>query len=180
MGITLLFTGCTPPSATRYFEKSSLYSSALQYTKKADIIFENELKVMMNVTYLNAVDKRWDNEYENFIVGVYTVDSTAEDNNIDLDDLSFFLSLNERNYVGIEKFSVKHPMFGHLPLMNTWANYYVVKFDKSDDDTSLKVDGFTTDQAKQGSGVKFKNNPTLTLKLAHTIYGQTSLSFALK
>lgn len=182
VGTMLLLTGCSSHSATRYFEKSSLYSHALPYTKKSDIIFKNELKIMMNVTYLNPVDEKWDNEFENFIVGVYIVDTASQDNPIDLEDLSFFLSLNERNYVNIEKLTVKHPMFGHLPLMNQWANYYVVKFDKSSKDiATLKVHTVSNETIVSGKTVQFNNNPSLlNLTLEHTTYGQTSVLFESK
>ncbi|RXJ60102.1 hypothetical protein [Candidatus Marinarcus aquaticus] len=179
--ISFIFTGCTEHLATRYFDKSSLYSSALQYTKKADIVYEDEVKVMMNVTYLNAVNKMWDDEFENFIIGIYIVDNTKQEIDNSLEDLSFFLSLNGRNYVSLEKLTPEHVMYNNLPLMNQWASYYVVKFDQDENDKgTLKANYYDTSDFNNSEEIKFTNNDILTLKLNHTTYGETSLSFELR
>ena len=150
---TFLFVGCTPPMATTHFQKSSLYSNALQYTKKADIIFQNDVKVMMNITYLNEVNSKWDDEHENFIVGIYVVEDENSKSEDFLSNPDFQLTLNERTYVSKELLAKDHEMQGNIPLYNVWAKYYVVTFDKNSDDKDLN------------------------LNLEHPIFGKTMISF---
>ncbi|WP_419769653.1 MAG: hypothetical protein ACNI3C_09995 [Candidatus Marinarcus sp.] len=150
---SFLFVGCTPPMAMTHFEKNKLYSNALQYTKKADILFQNEVKVMMNVTYLNSVDSMWDNEYENFIVGVYVVEDENHKTEDFLSQEAFKLTLNGREYISKEFLDKNHKMLNNIPLFNSWAKYYVIKFEKNSEDT------------------------TLVLTLENTTFGRGSVSF---
>jgi hypothetical protein len=126
-------SGCTSPEGFNYFDKSPLYKKAIHYTKKADITDKEKVKVLFNATYLNSVDEIWNNEYENFLIGVYTVnDPEFEDFNITLNDLES---------KEISDFNEEHPMQGNVPLYNPWAKYRIYSFENPDyvRDLSLKL-----------------------------------------
>jgi len=132
-------TGCTPPSAMTFFDKDELYTKAIQYTKKADIITSFETKAICNVTYLNRVDKQWDNDEQNFIVGIYIVEDEKDDDKKYLNNPNVSLTMNGRNSISVTDLNSSHEMFGRIPLYNHWAKYYVVKFDKKEKETKLNI-----------------------------------------
>ena len=76
--LSFIFTGCTSYSITKYFDKDEFYNKAIQYTKKADIKEKETLKLMMNVTYLNSVSSEFNNEKQNFVIGLYFVNKDQQ------------------------------------------------------------------------------------------------------
>lgn len=132
---SLVFTGCSSYSITKYFNKNDLYLKSVQYTEKVDVIEKNEVKALLTATYLNVVDKKYDDENQNFIVGIYIVNN-KNDNNL----LNSIFTLNEKDSIEIKELDKNHEMNGNIPLKNNWAKYYLIKFNKNEKINDLKLE----------------------------------------
>lgn len=126
--IALLFTSCTSKnSAFRYFEKSDFEAKATKYTKKADIIKNDEVDTTFFATYLNKVEKNFvDENYENFLVYTYF----SNQNNQDLEENGFTLNLDENEPLEFEEIERDSEKFKDLMLKNYWGKYYFVKYNR--------------------------------------------------
>ncbi len=148
LSIIFLFFGCTPPSAFTFFKKDKLKANALQYTKKADIVSKRQVEAILNVTYLNSVDDEFDDENQNFIVGVFISSDNTKEKNRYLNNKDYSLSMNGRKPFYVKVLSDQHKMYGHLPMFNNWSKYYLIKFNTKDDEENLNV---TLQSKKHGS-----------------------------
>lgn len=159
-----------------YFEKDEMYGKAVQYTKKCDIIYQDQVKVMFTGLYLNSVDSKYNDDYENFIFSVYVVDG-KEFNEPFEDNVLFSVLLNKTNLISIEKLSQEHEMFNHIPLDNPWTNYFLVKFNP----IKFKLEPIPLSFLNK-AGVEKKDehrpsNPNLKLQLKHANLGSCSVHF---
>lgn len=130
---TLFFTGCSSYSITKYFDKDEFYLKAIQETKKTDILLNSEVKVILTATYLNRVDEKFDNNTHNFIVSIYNSNQKNEPTK----DIN--LTLNEKNFKEISYIEQGNSLLESIPLKNSWATYYFVKFEKEKDVEELKL-----------------------------------------
>jgi len=174
---SILLIGCAPNRALKYFEKEEVYAKALQYTNKCDIVFNNQVKVMLTATYLNSVDSQWNDENENFIVGVYVVE-TQENNEAFYPNEAFTLTLNDTSYMNINPLTKENQLFNNTPLHNPWADYFMVKFKPVEMQSNLlkvKLLNNTYDSKKQKE--ELPKPYELKLKLEHTTLGSCVISF---
>ncbi|MFA6742149.1 MAG: hypothetical protein WCR78_11750 [Arcobacteraceae bacterium] len=134
--ISLFFVSCSSKNnAFKYFEKDEIETKGVQYTKKTDILKDNEVDVIFWATYLNKVDKKIsDTNEELFLVSVYFTNKESQD--IFENDYSFFL--NEIEPTSFEKVDKDNENFKSLMLKNNWGKYYLVKF-KSQDVYNLTI-----------------------------------------
>ena len=134
--IFTFFTGCQ--SALSVFDKTGTqYEKGLQHTKVKHVTFENQTKAIINVTYLNSMDsKKWDNKYQNFLVGIYISDDFKDEDKRALNNKSFKLSMNDKKSVKSTLFTNKYKLYKHIPLKNPWATYYIISFKKDDKKSS--------------------------------------------
>ena len=137
--LIILFIGCTPPSALSFFQDDELKANAVQYTQKSDISHKGEVEAIFNATYLNSIDEDFDDENQNFIVGIFITRDNTKDKNRFLNNKNFTLSMNDRNATYIDELHVQHKMYGHIPIYNNWAKYYVAKFDTNETEESLSI-----------------------------------------
>lgn len=128
--ISLFFVSCsTKNNAFKYFEKDDIETKAIQYTKKTDILKDNEVDIIFLATYLNKVDKKaFDTEEESFLVSIYF--TNKESQNIFENNYSFLL--NEVSPILVEKVERDDENLKSLMLKNSWGNYYLVKFNPQD------------------------------------------------
>lgn len=168
--------GCTSNRAMTYFEKEELYAKAVQYTKKCDIIYQDQVKVMFTAAYLNSVDPRYNDDYENFIVSAYVVDSNEYNEPFYKNDL-FEILLNDTNLISIEPLSAEHDMFNNIPLDNAWTNYFLVKFNPVKLDLEPIKVSFLNKTGKQKENEYLPSNPNLELKLVHSNLGSCTVNF---
>ncbi|WP_419764783.1 MAG: hypothetical protein ACNI28_00075 [Arcobacter sp.] len=136
----LLLSGCSSYSITKYFDKDNFYLNALQYTKKADIVKDEEVAAIFTATYLNEVEEKYDDSYENFIVSVYVANNKkSETPNITIDKQSYTQEEledeknYEKSYIEMKEIEKESKLIESIPLKNPWAKYYLIKFDKSED-----------------------------------------------
>lgn len=175
---SIFLVGCTPHSAMQHFEKKEMYAKSLQYTNKCDILYDNQVKVMLTAVYLNSVDSQYNDDYENFIVGAYVVESN-EFNEAFYGNELFELSLNQTKLLFIEPLSKEHELYGNIPLNNNWSNYYLVKFNRIDVELSpKKVNFLTNSKSKEKDEKNMKISYDLNLKLNHTTLGSCAVNFS--
>lgn len=132
--LSLFLSGCSVKPSSNYFEnKNSFYKKAVHYTKKRDMIHDKKIKAIFYATYLNSTDKRWNNEYENFIVGIYINEEKSEDD--------YHITLNGREALDALNIKKDHEMYENTPLYNAWAKYKTFRFSKryGEEDLMLKV-----------------------------------------
>jgi hypothetical protein len=123
---SLFFTACTSTSVVKYFEKEEFYTKAMQYTKKTDISKNNQVEIMLNATYLNSTEKKFNNNYQNFIVGIYNINDEEE---LGLNNKKYVLLLNGEKPEVINELE-EQIYLNKVPLRNHWAKYYLVSFKK--------------------------------------------------
>ncbi|WP_428022916.1 hypothetical protein [Arcobacter sp.] len=135
----VFLSGCSSYSITKYFDKNDFYLNSLQYTKKADIIKKDEVVAIFTATYLNKVENKYDNDYENFIVSVYVANNkettiptiTLDKKNYSNEDIEKELNY-ETNYAKMEEIAKESKIIESIPLKNPWAKYYLIKFNKNE------------------------------------------------
>lgn len=127
LSFSLLFTACSSKNnAFKHFNEGDAQTRGVQYTKKADVIKENQVEVIFMSTYLNKIDKKIDaTNNEVFLVSLYFANETSQD----IEKNGYKILLNENEPVSLEKVEKDNENFKELMLKNHWGNYYLVKFD---------------------------------------------------
>lgn len=149
VSILILFTACTTKSALNHFEKDPNSANAIQYTKKADLIYKNEINSMIFVTYLNNINKEYkSSKVSSFIVGIHLVNKDEHD----FIKNDYSISLNNKKPLNINSIDKKSELVSFIPLKNNWANYYLIQFE---DDGSQNMN----------------------ISLSNPIFGKTQVSF---
>jgi PBP1b-binding outer membrane lipoprotein LpoB len=135
--ISLIFTSCTSKnSAFKYFEKDDNETKGIHYTKKIDILKDNEIDIIFWATYLNKIDKNIsDSKKEVFLISVYF--ANADSQSMRKNEYKFLL--NGIEAVLFEKVEEDNENFKSLMLKNHWGNYYLVKFDSLVDVNNLRL-----------------------------------------
>ena len=146
--ISLFFISCTSKNnAFKHFQKENLQAKAIQYSKKTDILINNETDVIFWATYINNIDKKiYDLDKETFLVSVYFTNSQTQD----IKKNKYDFTLNNQNLVSIKKVEKDDKDYSKFMLKNNWGNYYLIEFDKIKDSYKLKLKLFnqTSSQAQ--------------------------------
>lgn len=131
----LLFTGCNSNNALNHFKKNPESARAIQYTKKADLVYNNEINSMIFSTYLNKVNKKYEsNKVNNFVVGIHLVNK----NEHDFIKNDYFITLNDKKPLNIIKIDENSELVSSIPLKNNWANYYLLEFE-NDENQNMNI-----------------------------------------
>jgi muconolactone delta-isomerase len=122
--VVSLFYGCSQ-SATSVFKKEPIYAQNLQYTRIGKLIIKDEVKALINVTYLNSVDStKWNNGSQNFLVGTYIPSKTKE---------NYTLRLNGKENNKSIEIKKSHKMYKNIAFRNHWATYNILSFDDTEE-----------------------------------------------
>ena len=125
--LSTIFIGCSSTTALKHFKKDELEAKAMQYTKKADVIINEEQKVLLWATYLNNIDvKEFESKEETFLTSVYFVNKDNQELGIN----GYSFSLNKEKAISIEEISKDNELYKNILSKNTWGKYYLVKFKK--------------------------------------------------
>lgn len=152
LAIVLFFTACgKPTSALNYFEKDQESANAIQFTKKRDLLVDNDVQALVFVTYLNRTHEKYKNEEnkEHFLLGVHLTNPN-EKHSIYND---YTLTMNEKAALDFTSIGKNPEIIKNIPLKNKWAQYYIFTFENEKD---------------------LKN---LNLEFTHSKFGKTSLKF---
>lgn len=145
--ISLFFVSCSSKNnAFKYFEKDEIETKGIQYTKKIDILEDNEVKVIFWATYLNKIDKEISNSNEElFLISVYFSDKESQD----IFENNYSFSLNGIDSISIQKVEKDNENFKSLMLKNNWGNYYLVKFNSQNSyNLALKLKNQSSNSAQ--------------------------------
>ena len=147
--ISILFTSCTSKnSAFKYFDKDDIETKSIQFTKKVDILKDNEIETIMWATYLNKIDKNiYNYKREVFLVSLYF--ANVESQSIKTNGYKFLLNGKEASL--LEKVEKDNENFKSLMTKNSWGNYYLVKFDTQNDSSNLKLELSNEDFSKKAT-----------------------------
>ncbi len=175
----LIFSGCGAKKALTSFEKDSFYANSLPYTFKCDIVKDNEVKVMFTATYLNSVNKTYNDLKENFIFSVYISENEKLLQKEEFyKNENFDLTLNGTKYISLKPIELNNSIYKEIPLYNPWAKYFMVDFEQIElSQTNVKANTINVaegEQLREQIPVAYD----LKLKLNHTTLGSCVLSFA--
>lgn len=148
--LSTLFIACSSNSALKHFNKEEIATRAMQHTKKADLIYKDEIKVLFWATYLNNINlKEFDLENETFLVSVYFTNNQVQDININ----NYKFSLVEKNPlvgelvpefietlpVSIKEISKDDEKYKEILSNNGWGKYYLIEFKEQKNNYNLKL-----------------------------------------
>jgi len=118
--LIVIFTGCSLKPIKNVAKKDPIYAQNLQYTKVAKLIDKDIVTTIINVTYLNSVDKKvWSKGLQNFIVGIYFTENK---------DVKYEMFLNGKKPIKIEPILKDNILYKNIAFKNKWAKYYLVRF----------------------------------------------------
>jgi hypothetical protein len=125
--VIIFFTSCGDKnSAFRYFDKEDIETNSVQYTKKFDVLKNNEVEVIFISSYLNKIDnKLFDNNTDSFLISLFFTNSDEQD----INENGYRVLLNNNEPILLEKIQKNDERFKKLMMKNYWGNYYLVKFD---------------------------------------------------
>ena len=131
--IPFVFQACSSNSALTYFKKDALETRAIQYTKKTDLLFKNEVEVLFTSTYLNNIKKDLNTKNNMFIVSLYFVNQETQD----LNKNGYFLTLNKQKPIKIQELKKDDITYKNIIKNNNWAKSYLVEFPDMKDNYNL-------------------------------------------
>lgn len=125
--ISTLFIGCSSTSALKYFKSDEIQAKAIQHTKKADVLVENQQKALVWATYLNNIDHEdFKMKEETFLVSLYFINNKSQD----YKENGYSFKLNDRDPIKIEEIKKDDPRYKILLKNNPWAKIYLVEFER--------------------------------------------------
>lgn len=131
--VSTIFVGCSSTSALAYFKADEQKARAVQHTKKADIIKNDEQKVLFWATYLNNIKKL---ENETFIITTYFID----EKNQDFKTYNYDLKLNEKfKAISFEEIK-ENSKYSSILESRAWGKHYLVKFETLKKETNLTLE----------------------------------------
>lgn len=173
IALVTFFTGCQTKTVLNHFEDNNDAAFAIQYTKKSDILINDEVKVLFFGTYLNKINEKYEDENkDSFVVGVHVVN---EDNKGLFED-GFEMTLNGNAMLSAKTLDKNSKLFKDISLKNKWSKYYVVSF-KTKEIVLKPVDYNTEEKTEKEKKEEKAQEGKLILKLSHPEFGQTSLTF---
>lgn len=119
--LSIIFNGCAIKEA---LHKDTLYEKTLKYTQRGQIVNSLETKALIDAVYLNPLyPKKFKNP--TFLIGIYN----GFDNSIQNEEFS--LTLNGNKPIKISSQIPNFIPYKFYPFYNSWMNYYLVEFNKT-------------------------------------------------
>jgi len=128
--LIILLNGCSSYKALKHFEKNDAFTQASMYSKKADILVNNDVQTIFYASYMNKIDEGFNDKYHNFVIGIYSLKEDISD---------FSLSLNKNSYDKIKMLEQNSPEYQMVSLKNAWAKYYYISFKKTEHVSKLNL-----------------------------------------
>ncbi len=152
--LTVFFiSGCNRRVPFSQLNKDKMYELSIVNTRKGEITNLQETKAIIIATYLNPINVNFINNKEDvFLIGIYiSNDSNTKKRGLNNPFYKFTLN-GDATINDIEKLNMNSKYLKIIPLINRWAEYYIVKFPA-------------------------KKSRTLTLTFENQEYGKAVLTF---
>jgi hypothetical protein len=131
----IFFSACTQKSAFSVFEEIGSSKIGIDYTKIEHINYKNESRAIINATYLNSLNlDNLDKTFENFLVGIYISEDNIDESKNYMNNPDYNLTLNLKSYKKIAVLDSNNFLYKKIPLLNPYARYYLVSFEKNGSD----------------------------------------------
>ena len=130
LALTLLFVGCsTKVSEPSVLKPDRYYLNALRYTQKGDLALSLENRALIIATYLNPIEKKYqDGEW--FFIRVYIDNDFSDDKKAGLFHPGYSLTLSGKKPLEVKQLTVDDLLVKKMPFTQKWYRYYLVKFPK--------------------------------------------------
>lgn len=137
ISLSILFLGCSQ-SALSVFGEKGVYKKGVEDTKIRYVVHKNETIALLNATLLNnSHPDNYDNDFNNFLIGLYTVDDRV----IDLEyTRKYQLRLNGKEIYKYQLISKESEQYKSIPVKNPYATYYIISFKKQNSETTLNLE----------------------------------------
>ncbi len=125
----LFLTGCTHKIPLSQLNKEKMHELSIVNTRKGEIVSSQETKAIIVATYLNPINVDFINNKEDvFLVGVYISNDTGAKIKSSADPFYKFSLNGDTDITDIQKLNLHSKYLKLVPLINKWAEYYLVKF----------------------------------------------------
>ncbi len=118
--LAVFITGCSQKENKLTNGKEPIYAQHLKYTKVLKVMEGEDVKILATATYLNSVQKKWDDGKQNFVVSVYYPMGEPKE---------FKFSLNETDPLSIRKIEKEEQLYKNIAMRNNWIDYYLYSFE---------------------------------------------------
>jgi hypothetical protein len=113
----LLFSGCSQ-GVSKHISRDKVLTQSIKYTQVAKLYnSENEISLLLNISYLNKLDPEIRENRDFFLVGIYKDD--------EINPSTLELSINNRKAVVHEDHEQMKSLLKHIALKNNWAKYQI-------------------------------------------------------
>lgn len=124
---SLFFTSCEQSATSVFPTKDKSLSQNIQYTKIVKLVKENNVETLFNITYLNSVYDKFDNDKQNFLIGFYDSNDKLLDN--------FTFRLNEKESIETKEIDKNSDFYNNIAFKNRWASYKIISFNDVEEKT---------------------------------------------
>lgn len=115
----VLLSSCATRNAFSALNIGEEQEFALENTRSGKIIFENEIRGIYSLVYLNNIDKQASNDYHQFYISMYFKDDSES---------QAYITLNKKYPIKILKLGNENKFSKFLPIKNTWTTNFLVTF----------------------------------------------------
>ncbi len=139
--ILLLLSGCSKNNAFDKFQLDKVQELSINSLQSSKIKIGDSVNGIVSAIYLNEVYPEQFNHNEYFFVYVYLKeDAKMYDPNIQ-NDYGIILKLNNQKPIKIKKLPAENRFTHLVSIKNGWNSYYLIAFDKHDNnDISLVLE----------------------------------------
>ena len=125
--------GCSQKSS--FLKEDKEQQSAMMYTKKGELYNSLEIKASIVSTYLNPTQAQFkDSKEEVFLISIFIDNDSSNPKFHGIYNPDYTLTLNGKKSKSIKKLEFEDDLIKMAPIRNRWSVYYLVSFDKTDDE----------------------------------------------
>ncbi|MCH9812467.1 MAG: hypothetical protein K0U47_00825 [Epsilonproteobacteria bacterium] len=131
IGVVLLLTACS--SKPPFLSPNLVEQSIITHTKKGQIYNSLEIKASISATYLNQSIKAYEKSPDEvFLVSIFIDKDSDQKERQGIYNSTYTLTMNGQKAIKVEPLKFKDDLIKSLPTRNRWSHYYLINFEKSD------------------------------------------------
>jgi hypothetical protein len=122
-------SGCDKRVPLSQLNKDKMYELSIINTRKGEITNLQETKAIIIATYLNPINANFINNKEDvFLIGIYISNDSNSKKKGNNNPFYKFTLNGDSTIDDIQKLNMNSKYLKMIPLINKWAEYYLVKF----------------------------------------------------